>query len=108
MTTFAEDLEEAAGDEPIKKAVIGEMGWPNYNEEGKEVPERLKGKVLSWDEARPLLDYEYSRGYGAPECHAVYGWTETRVLFVVQYDGLTAIHSIPRKPKAGLPEMPGG
>lgn len=105
--TFAEDLERQAI-EPIEKVIIGEMGWNNYGEEGKEIPKSKKGKVLSWEEARPMLDYDYYTGYGAPDCHAVYAYTKSYVIFVSQYDGATGIESIPRKPVKCDPSMPGG
>jgi hypothetical protein len=64
--------------------------------------------VLTWEQARPMLDYSYDTGYGGADCHAVWVWTPTRVLFVVQYDGSTGLESVPRAPVAGLPDMPGG
>ena len=82
MSTFAEDIERAAGGaERIEAVVI----WPL--------------RVLSWHEARPLLDYDYDDGFGAPDCHAVYVWTEDKVLWVTQYDGATTNSSAPRNPR---------
>lgn len=46
---------------------------------------------------------------GAPECHAITAYTETRVIQVYQYDGSTGVYSIPRNPTGGeVPEMVGG
>lgn len=106
--TFLNDLEEYIGDEQVSSIVIGEMGWDHYNEVGKEISSDLKGFLLNWDEARPLLNYEYDSSYGVPECHSVYIWTKSRVIFVAQYDGSTSITSVPRDPIAVIPEMPGG
>lgn len=117
--TFAEDLEREAADlgEVITKVVIGGFGWSHGEpddkaygiDDSKVIPEDQKRRPLSWEKARPLLDYAYSTGYGAPDCHAVWAYTAHYVLFVVQYDGSTAIHAIPRSPTKGLaPEMPGG
>lgn len=109
MRTFADDIEEEAGDEPIEAIVIGNMGWSDYNTEiNPRFADVPQGKVLSWEAARPLLDFPYSTGYGAPECHAIYAWTATRVLFVSQYDGSTCLQSVPRNPIETTPEMPGG
>lgn len=108
MPTFAEDIERAL-DDPPEWAVIGEMGWHGYEKDERHAPGlQRKGELLSWETARPLLDYEYSNGYGAPDCHAVWVWTSTRVAWVTQYDGSTAVDSAPRSPVAGLPDMPGG
>jgi len=107
--SFKQDILDAAKGEKIVGVVIGEMGWGDYYKE--IVPmydQQPKGKLLSWEEAAPLLDYEYDTGYGAPECNAIYVWTESRVLFVTQYDGATCIDYVPRNPVDIMPVMPGG
>lgn len=106
MTTFAQDIEEAARGEKIISIVIGEFGWGGYKSEGK--PEWVKGMVLSWEEARPTLNYRYDDGYGTPECQAIYAWTENWVIAVSNYDGSTHVYSIPRNPVGCMPEMAGG
>lgn len=106
--TFAEDIERAA-DGPILACTIGDMGWCDYRLEDKHQPASARREeVLSWEEARPLLDYEYDSGYGAPDCHAIYAWTETHIVYVSQYDGSTSIYRLPRNPSDEKPEMPGG
>jgi hypothetical protein len=108
MANLAEWIKEAAGGESIEAVVIGEMGWRDYN--SKDVPgydKQPRGKVLTWDEARPWLDYEFYEGYGAPGCNAVYAWTANWVLFISQYDGSTECDAVPRNPIACLPQMPG-
>lgn len=100
-------LEGAAGGEAIEGIVIGEFGWDSYGLREDHPPVRT-GVVLTWDEARPMLDYAYDAGYGAPDCHAVWAWTASRVLFVVQYDGSTGVQWVPRNPTSGDPDMPGG
>ena len=106
---------EAEGEE-ILGVVIGEFGWSDgwgkqgYEEEKcpKQIPWEKRGIVLPWGEARELLDYEFYNGYGAPECHAVYAWTKTKVIFVGTYDGKTWIESVPRNPTECHPHMVGG
>ena len=71
----------------------------------KDIP---KGIVLTWAAAKCWLDYEFDPGYGAPECNSIYVWTNFNVYFIVQYDGSTSMHSIPRQPTNIIPEMPGG
>ena len=82
MSNFKHDILCEAGAEPIEAIVIGEMGWESYNEEGKPDWSNVMGKAISWDEAAPLLDYEYDTGFGAPECQAITAWTRSCVLFV--------------------------
>jgi hypothetical protein len=110
MANFAADIEEVAKGEPIEAIVIGAMGGYEWEEDIGErvIPVSQRNKILSWEEARPLLDYEYGTGYGGVECHAIYAWTPTRILFVSQYDGSTEIESAPRNPTAGSPGIPGG
>ena len=113
--------ESLASDETVIGVVIGEYGWgrssweqPGFGEEtviGEEsvispIPWDKRGIVLTWAEARPLLDY-FDAGYGSPGCHHIYVWTTQRVLFISQYDGSTSLESVPRDPVACRPVMPG-
>ena len=97
---------EAAG-EPIEAVIIGAFGWSGYQEpdELKAVPQ---GKLMTWTKAAPLLDYDFSSGYGAPRCHAIMVWSATKVITVGQYDGSTWPYSLPRYPTETVPEMHGG
>lgn len=97
-TTFAQDIEKVAGSESIDAVVIGPRGDRWFDEEPKE-PQT----VLSWNEARSQLDYRYDDGFGGAECHRIYAWTRTRVLFVSEYDGATTVMSVPRNPEASKP-----
>jgi hypothetical protein len=108
MSNFKNDILEEAGNEPVEAIVIGEMGWCGYNSEGKPTWSKVLGKIITWKEAEPYLDYEYDPGYGAPDCQAITAWTKTRVLFVSQYDGSTSIESVYRNPTEHNPNMPGG
>lgn len=105
---FWDDLVSACPEgETIEKVVIGRFGWYGDNPRVESTKD-VQGKVLSADEAKPLLSYNYYRGYGSPDCHAVYCWTKNRVIFVSQYDGATSVCSVPRFPVECEPDMPGG
>ena len=52
--------------------------------------------------------WSFLGGHGAPECYAVYVYTNQRVIFVSQYDGATNLEGIPLRPMACKPSMPGG
>lgn len=114
--SFAADVESAARGEAVESVVIGPFGWGNsmdandgYGEEDVQRGTPVqRGIPLTWEVARPMLDYAYGTDYGAPECDAIYAYTTERVLFVWQYDGATGIGSIPRNPQPCKPEMPGG
>ena len=111
--TFADDLLEAAGDEPIVQVVIGDSDggmdcsvWPS---EWRFAPGLTRQReLLTWAEAQPFLDYDDGVDYDVRDDHAVYAWTPTRVLFVVEHDGTTQICSAPRNPVAVTPESYGG
>lgn len=121
-TTFAEQLEdfaasyENAGE--ITHCAIGEYGWgggwgkPGYDE-GRfgttPIPWEKRGVALPWVEARELLSYISTHGFGSPDCHAVVAWTSGGlVLSVAQYDGSTSFFAVPGQPRSWRPEMPGG
>jgi len=109
MANLVEWLLSMAENEEIEAVVIGEMGWGDYNSE--TVPDYAshpRAKVLSWEEAKPLLDYEFNRGFGAPGCEAVWAYTKSWVIAIAQYDGATWPYRIPRNPTEGImPQMQG-
>ena len=99
-SNFLKDLENCIGDEVVEAVVFTDLidtyGWP-------PIPEPrnagiVVGKRYSWEEAKPLLDYPYYRGYGSMDCHSVNIWTSTRVIYIHEYDGSTWPESVPRNP----------
>lgn len=106
MSNFKADIEEELNGEPVEGIVVGRIyGWyDGSEEEEKGFPSTLRDTLQSWDVVAPLLDYEYDSGYGGQECHSIWLWTPTRVLFVHEYDGSTYVASVPRHPTAGQPE----
>lgn len=109
MSNLVDWIETIADGEEIKAVVIGEMGWGDYNSEKVPNYEQIpKGIVISWEDAKKWLDYEFGSGHGAPECNAVIAWTETKVITIGQYDGATWPYSLPRHPIDVMPTMEGG
>ena len=98
--TFATEIEKCAG-EPIEAIVISgdRSGWGSRD----KWPE-WAGKILTWELARPALNYTYDAGYGGQDCHSIYAWTEHWVLLVAEYDGSTHVARIPRNPTEGIPK----
>lgn len=117
MSTFAEDIVEAFGGQPPEQVVIGEEGWgmglwlKDDEDDPRKVPDAMKGTVLLWQQAQPLLDYEYDTGFGSADCHNIYAWGRGKVGFVSEYDGATMVMTVPRSPwsdGAEHPTMAGG
>ena len=104
MSTFAEDIEREAGDEEIEAIVITHSrdSWRETWIPKNELEPYL---VRTWREVRSKLDYDYDTGYGGADCHGIYAWTPTRILFVAEYDGSTSLTSVPRNPTEGRPEL---
>jgi hypothetical protein len=100
MTNFKDSILEVAGKEKIEAIVITNY---DYGEKDKPAP-----PVISWEEAIPILDYEYHAGFGGVDCHAICAWTKTRILFVSQYDGATHVEWMYRNPTSFIPDIPGG
>ena len=88
--TFAEEIERFIGDEPIEGVRM--LSGRRYND-------CFPNGILTWEEARPHLDYEYDNGYGSQDCHSVHIWTPTRVIYVQEYDGATWLDTLPRNPE---------
>jgi len=113
-----EDREDAYEDlmkfleegESVEGIVFGEYGWGGYGEEeNHKVQKKNQGKLMTLAEAEPLMHgWTFYGGYGAPECNAIYAWTNKRVIWVTQYDGSTTLNSAPRHPIDCDPSMPGG
>ncbi len=109
MSNLIDWIKEECNENDIEGVVIGQMGWGEYNKEIVPGFEKIPfGKLISYETAKPLLNYEFDSGYGAPECNAIYVWTKDKVLFISQYDGATSMESVPRNPIDCMPTMPGG
>lgn len=99
MANLVEWFEQLAGEETIEAAVIGD---DHYVKMEFETLEHV-GKLLTWAQARPLLDKDFDNGYGTPRCPPVIAWTATQILSVWEYDGATGPQSLPRNPVACTP-----
>ena len=109
MPNFLQDIERVLEQEKVERAVIGNFGGYDWGEGyGEKVPKELRNRLLTWEETKPLLDYEYDDGFGGAECNSIYAWTATRVIFVSEYDGSTTVTSLPRNPCECSPTMLGG
>lgn len=102
MANLAAMIEEAAADQVIEAVIIGqslsgESVIPRYDEQPR-------GTLLTWDEARPWLDYETTLLPRASCCNAVFVWTDKMVLFVQLYHGLS-VTGVPRVPQVCEPEI---
>ena len=111
MCNLKKWIEKAVEGEPVIGVVIGNMGCRGYHLD--QIPQESADpknwyRLLTWEEAIPLIDYEFSNGYGPPGCQCITAWTATKVFFVTQYDGSTAPTIVPRNPIDHVPKMPGG
>lgn len=96
---LAKWIESAADGEPIEGVTVGDFH--------SFIISLQPGKLMTWSEARPLLDYEFGEGYGRAECHPICAWTKSRVIFVAEYDGSTSIAWYPRNPVDCMPGYDG-
>ncbi len=105
MMTFAKEIEMAAGDEEILSVVIGQNKdflyvYDDEPHPARWISEEFIGVPLSWDVARPLLNYNYDDGYGGQDCHNVYVYTPTEVIGVHEYDGATWLVGVSLTPQS--------
>ena len=110
-TAYSEIMERLEEGEIIEAIIFGNWGWDGFDEPSPPpVPEKMRRKVLTLDEAKPLLKkFKFGGGFGAPETYAVRIFTNKRVFWVTQYDGATGLDSTIRNPIDGYePDMPGG
>jgi hypothetical protein len=71
--------------------------------------EQAPGKLLTWEEAAPLLDYDFDDDFeGYRHCDAVHAWTPTKVIATSVYDGGVGMFWLPRHPTdTVLPDLYG-
>lgn len=97
--TFASDILRAAEGEPIEAIALdaarGGRDWFRM-----EPDHQLGSNPVTWEQARPVLSYDYDSGYGGQDCHNFWAWTKTKVLSIHEYDGSTQVISVPRNPEA--------
>ena len=89
---------------------VGERWKLEYGEpDPPPVPFDKRGVVLPIKQAKQYMQgWSCYGGYGLPETYALAAWSNRRIFFIVQYDGSTTLHAIPRNPTSFMPEMPGG
>jgi len=107
MANFLKDIMEALGTEEVEAVCIG----THYTQGQTRTEPKFRKKynrLVPWEEAQKILDYKYDSGYGGEDCHPLYLWTASRVLFVACYDGATWIESVPRHPEDCEPAYMGG
>ena len=106
MANLKEWMLEGAKGEEIIAVVIGEMHW-DYGEI-TQYSQQKHGVVLSWNEAAPMIDYEFDDGFGSAKCNPIIAWTKSWIISVSVYDGSTSPFRIPRNPIVYDPDMVGG
>ena len=121
MSAYGDLMDFLNEGEAVEAIVFGPWGWGTAPDEGGEwerdyhepenipVPFSVRGRVLTLAEAKPYMDgWSFDNDFGAPDCYAVTVWTDSRVLFVGEYDGATWLCSVPRNQCETMPEMTGG
>jgi hypothetical protein len=92
--TFAEELEALIGNEQVEgvrlisgRDYIDDLVFPKI--------------LLTWEQARSYLNYLAPRSYSenfSRDCHSLYIWTPTRVIFIRKYAGYIQPEIVPRNP----------
>jgi len=94
--------------ERLEAVVFGHWGWDGFDEpEPPIVPNWSMGVVMKPEEARPYMEkYSIKGGFGAAMTYAMYAYSNTRIYWVAEYDGSTALKHAPRNPTNGIfPQM---
>ena len=92
-------IEEVIGDEEVLGVVIGECGDGWGRRCRGNIPKEKVGVLLSWDEAKKYLDYEFEHDFGATdECYPVFVWTETKLVVATSCEGFVWVDCLSRFP----------
>jgi hypothetical protein len=95
---FATDILNCTEGEPIEAVQIYQDDYSFQDGDPRMIVSDMLNRSLTWNEAKPLLDYKYDDEYGGQDCHNIVAWTPSKVLYVYEYDGSTHICSVPRNP----------
>ena len=104
MAVIAKRIEKIAGDEKIEGAVIGK-----HIEDFAGMPFNAApiGKLISWDEAKVFLSYNYTSDLGVIQSHPVFAWTATKVITSCGCNAATDFFWLPRHPTDSEPTFGG-
>lgn len=112
MNAYDELMAMLEEGEHVEAIVFGDWGGfidDPFDDEGQPIPPTHRGVPLSLEQARPfMLDWSFNGGFGSPDCHAAYIWTNTHVIWVAEYDGATGLNYAPRAPSVCKPLLSGG
>ena len=82
--------------EAIEAIVIGDGG-------DADKPPQIYNTLLSWAQASPMLDYDFTEMEGRAGCNPIYVWTAESIFLIGAYDGSTRLVTIPRHPTTCTP-----
>lgn len=94
---FKEEILKIVGDE-FDSAIIKIFDTDGVSEENQKVPDKYFKKCVELKEVINFLDYTYDNDYGGQECHDIIIWTNTKIIFVHEYDGSTSLWVYSRNP----------
>lgn len=102
--TFKEEILKTVGDETIEFVLFQQLidsiyfnsDFPDLRDSA--AVKEVLGKFITWEQAAPLLDYNYKRGYGSRDCHDIVIYTDKNIYYVHDYDGATWLQFVPRYP----------
>jgi len=102
MSNFLRDIKAVIDTDTIEAVNLGgklaTIVWPETSDP-REAPDSYHGRLISWEEAQEVLNYEYDSGYGHMDCHDVTIWGKEYIYYIHEYDGSTCVHCMSRNPK---------
>jgi hypothetical protein len=100
MENFKQDIIEAVGEDKIIAVKIPPFGeYPQEETDQRFIPANsIQNKLVDYETALTLLDYEYNSGYGTQDCHDITMWSHDYVYYIHEYDGSTSIEKLDRNP----------
>lgn len=100
MANFKQDIKDAVGEDEILAVRIPAFEEYYFTQsDPRFIPANsLTNKLVQYETALALLDYEYDSGYGSQDCHDITMWSQDYVYYIHEYDGSTSICKIDRIP----------
>jgi len=97
--SFEADILAVADGEPILAVKIINVPYSYGSPDSRfEATKQFENQVLPWATLENFFRYQYDTGYGSMDCHDIVAWTETKVIYIREYDGSTSVVYVPRNP----------
>jgi hypothetical protein len=95
-------IRENSDGEDVEAVIFGEPeSFWLLEEAFKKLLPGKTGRVLSLQDARPILEVRFTPNFGGPNVPSMAVYTKSWIIFVAEYDGMVRPERVARRPQNG-------